>query len=146
MSASAPDRRRPRPKREPDPAAAEDERRERGIREPLDVAVIETFPHLAVAVRNPVHRTRYVVHLPAYPTREGALCSCPDFAHRGIGMCKHIEAALPRLDGRPRERELPRRGLPDPRALWERIDAVPRPTRLSAASLRAAGRLHFESA
>ncbi len=32
--------------------------------------------------------------LPEYPARSGALCTCTDFARRGLGTCKHIEAGL----------------------------------------------------
>ncbi len=36
----------------------------------------------------------YRVLLPAFPSRDGAQCSCPDFLSRGLGTCKHLEAAL----------------------------------------------------
>jgi len=31
--------------------------------------------------------------LPEYPTESSALCTCSDFARRGLGGCKHISAA-----------------------------------------------------
>ena len=32
-----------------------------------------------------MRQTRYRVFLPGYPDRDGALCTCTDFARRGIG-------------------------------------------------------------
>ncbi len=31
--------------------------------------------------------------LPEFPRRSAELCTCTDFARRGLGTCKHIEAA-----------------------------------------------------
>ncbi len=36
----------------------------------------------------------YRVLVPAFPDRDGAQCSCPDFLTRGLGTCKHLEATL----------------------------------------------------
>src|SRR5258708_1675314 len=100
-------------------------RRRRAAREPLDVRVVETSPHLRLRVRNAIHGTTYEVHLPEYPERGGALCTCPDFSRRGMGTCKHIEAAWLQLDadggvGVAR----PRPGLADGPAIWKRIDRI----------------------
>jgi hypothetical protein len=39
--------------------------------------------------------------LPEYPARSGALCTCTDFARRGLGTCKHIEAGFRWLSDHP---------------------------------------------
>lgn len=81
-----------------------------------------TYPILEV--RNPLHKTRYLVLLPMFPGEEAALCTCTDFARRGLGSCKHISAghrwllahpdALP--DGGP---PLPPRDVGE---AWDEID------------------------
>ena len=91
------DRRRPYSRsreRDPEELAEElSERRSRALEEPLDVRLRQREPFPIVEVRNPLHRTTYLVLRPTFPDREPALCTCPDFARRGLGTCKHIEAA-----------------------------------------------------
>ncbi|MDE1821302.1 MAG: hypothetical protein KGJ23_14395 [Euryarchaeota archaeon] len=43
----------------------------------------------------------YKVVVPAFPEREGAQCSCPDFLTRGLGTCKHLEATLAQAAASP---------------------------------------------
>ncbi|MGP8071943.1 MAG: hypothetical protein ACLPZM_02300 [Thermoplasmata archaeon] len=86
------------PPAEDDPWAVA-ERRSRAVEEPLDVRLERLVPFPILEVRNPLHRTAYRVMLPLFPDRSVALCTCTDFARRGLGTCKHIEAA-----GRWRER------------------------------------------
>lgn len=52
-------------------------------------------------VRNPLHGTVYLVMLPEFPQRSAELCTCTDFARRGLGTCKHIEAAYRWLTEHP---------------------------------------------
>ncbi len=78
-------------------------------------------PYLRAEVRNPAHRTRYEVLVPAYPSREGAFCSCEDFARRGIGTCKHVEAAALYFDEHP-EAAGRRAPVAPPAGLWGEID------------------------
>ena len=76
------------------PAASEvAERRSRALEEPLEARLLTRLVYPLLEVRNPVHRTSYLVMLPEYPTVSSALCTCADFARRGLGTCKHIVAA-----------------------------------------------------
>lgn len=70
-----------------------DERKLRSLAEPLDVRWRSGEPCPAAEVRNPIRRTRYLTLWPRYPERDAALCTCTDFARRGLGDCKHLEAA-----------------------------------------------------
>ncbi|HTS33031.1 MAG TPA: hypothetical protein VMI55_03725 [Thermoplasmata archaeon] len=112
-------RRRPLP--EDDPWAVA-ERKSRALEEPLDVRLERASPFPILEVRNPLHRTVYRVMLPLFPDRSVALCTCTDFARRGLGTCKHIEAG-----GRWLERHhdaAPRwaSGPPDLGGVWEEVD------------------------
>ncbi len=129
-----------------------DERRRRSVEEPLDVRlrVGETYPILSV--RNPLHGTEYLVLWPTYPSPEVTLCTCTDYARRGLGRCKHIEAALRWMESHPGERLVGPRGTrwtarPGP-GLWKRVDRAikdrakdPSPASLA---VRKPGRLLFE--
>src|SRR5271170_920842 len=77
------------------------ERRSRAVEEPLDVRLLAQEPFPLLEVRNPLHRTDYRVMLPTFPDRTVALCTCSDFARRGLGTCKHIEAAGRWLERHP---------------------------------------------
>ncbi len=106
--------------------AAREERRTRALEEPLDVRLRAREPYPLLEVRNPIHGTVYRVMLPEYPSRSSALCTCTDFARRGLGTCKHLEAAARWLDEHP---DAAPAGTPAPRrfrpaALWRRIDAA----------------------
>ncbi len=68
------------------------------MEEVLDVRLVRTEPVVELEVRNPQHHTRYRVFLPEAPGRGAALCTCIDFARRGLGTCKHVEAAVAGLD------------------------------------------------
>lgn len=102
---------------------AVDERRQRAIEEALDVRVRSIDPYLELEVRNPIHRTGYHVLMPTYPTGDLALCTCSDFARRGLGTCKHIEAVRRWLEAHPEPRA-PGARKPRPRStpLWAQID------------------------
>jgi hypothetical protein len=76
-----------------DPREELDQRRFRAIAEPLDVRWIASEPYPQLEVRNPTRRTSYLALWPAYPDRSPAFCTCSDFARRGLGDCKHLEAA-----------------------------------------------------
>lgn len=98
-------------------------RRARALEEPLDVRLRAAVPYPLLEVRNPIHRSTYRVMLPEYPARDVTLCTCADFARRGLGTCKHIEAALGWLAEHPEALRGPgaaaRSGTG---ALWRRID------------------------
>jgi hypothetical protein len=106
---------------EDDPAAVA-ERRSRAVEEPLDVVVLAREPFAILEVRNPLHRTAYRVMLPTLPDRSVALCTCPDFARRGLGTCKHIEAGGRWLARHPTA--APGNTLPevDVGSVWEAVD------------------------
>lgn len=123
------------------------DRAARAVTERLRVRPVPGQPFWVLAVRNPVHHTQYHVLLPEYPDGEAQFCSCPDFARRGIGTCKHIEAATTWLAAHP---EIPRPtpGRSATAGLWRAIDSarqqadVRHPPR--SIRLRAPGRLLFE--
>ena len=106
-----------------DPGAVAD-RRARAIEEPLDVRLRTAEPYPLLEVRNPIHGTGYLVMLPEYPARSGSLCTCTDFARRGLGTCKHIEAGLRWLAEHPDAPPLRRGDGDGPRTagVWKRVD------------------------
>jgi hypothetical protein len=90
--------------REPTPVerrAAVAERRTRAVEEPLDVRLRTAASYPILEVRNPLHGTAYRVMLPEFPAVGSALCTCTDFARRGLGTCKHIEAGFRWLTDHP---------------------------------------------
>lgn len=118
--------RRAKPSRSSEPSGPEAvaARRRRAAEELLDVRLRSRDPFVELEVRNPVHRTSYRVLCPAYPERDPTLCTCTDFARRGLGTCKHVEAGWDWLSGRsalPEPEGPPARPVPD-RAAWEEID------------------------
>jgi hypothetical protein len=119
----APSRERPRPARTPaGDLVAVAERKARAAEEPLDVRVRSSRPFLLLEVRNALRETHYLVMLPEFPDRGSALCTCTDFARRGLGTCKHIEAALRWLPEHPeRPPDAGARGVRTG-PVWKRID------------------------
>ncbi len=119
-----PTRAPPAPRRPADPDAIR-ERRTRALEEPLDTRLRSRRPYPMLEVRNPLHRTVYLVLLPEFPSRASALCTCTDFARRGLGTCKHIEAGARWLEEHPDATPLdPRSEHPAPVSRrWRRIDA-----------------------
>jgi hypothetical protein len=110
------------PRSPPGPEALADRRR-RAREEAFDVSLVRGEPFVELEVRNPRHRTRYRVLFPEPPGREGALCTCTDFARRGLGTCKHVEAAWDWLDGRSGLPNPPGRGPETPAApIWAEVD------------------------
>lgn len=103
-----------------------------------------------LAVRNPIHGTGYLVLLPAFPSPDYALCTCADFARRGLGTCKHIEAGYRWLTQHPDARPLlpPARSFARKSGVWRQVDhaLASRTTDFGPESLtwRRAGRLLFE--
>ena len=122
------------------------DRRHRAVEETLDVRPRDDAPFPELEVRNPVHQTRYLVLLPSYPSREVALCTCADFARRGIGTCKHLEAAWLWLADHPEP--LPTLPTPNMGAVWRGVDlrvrARTQDSGPDALKLRRAGALLFE--
>ncbi|HXW66636.1 MAG TPA: hypothetical protein VEL82_01965 [Thermoplasmata archaeon] len=128
-----------------------DARRARALEEPLDVRLRSDDPYPLLEVRNPLHRTSYLVMLPEYPERTSALCTCTDFARRGLGTCKHIEATLAWLAAHPPAPQAaparrPGAGLA---RRWHRIDerleALGRRPGSLRARMRSAGRMLYET-
>jgi hypothetical protein len=120
------DRRRGFPSRPRDPQDLADERserRSRALEEPLDLRLRQREPYPLIEVRNPLHGTSYLVLRPSFPDRSADLCTCVDFARRGLGTCKHIEAADRWLSSHPDATPSP---LPTPLfrpdAVWAEID------------------------
>ncbi|HKS59857.1 MAG TPA: hypothetical protein VJS68_03665 [Thermoplasmata archaeon] len=91
--------------------------------EPLDVRPrVETI-YPILEVRNPVKETRYRVLLPAYPSVDPALCDCTDFARRGLGTCKHIEAARRWIREHPETPlQRPRSSMDSSTDIWKEVD------------------------
>jgi hypothetical protein len=123
------------------------DRMARAVTERLRVRPVPGQPFWVLAVRNPVHRTHYQVCLPEYPSGEAQFCSCPDFARRGIGTCKHVEAAAAWLAAHPEVTLGPSRRS-GASTLWRAIDAAreeyPSDPRPAAIRLRASGRTLFD--
>jgi hypothetical protein len=104
--------------------AAVEERRARAIEEPLDVRLRTAAVYPILEVRNPLHGTVYLVLLPEFPSIESAFCTCTDFARRGLGTCKHIEAGHRWLMDHPDATPLlpPGRVLRQRPGVWKEID------------------------
>jgi hypothetical protein len=120
-------------------------RRTRAVEEPLDVRPRDDLPFPSLEVSNPLHQTRYRVLLPGYPARDGAMCTCTDFARRGIGTCKHLEAGWIWLEANPlpnTHRKVGRKTR-EIQALWREIELrqsrLPAPADLRGVDLRAPG-------
>lgn len=119
-----------------------DERRLRAVAEPLDVEAVRWRPYPLLGVRNPVRKTEYRALFPGFPEREPALCTCTDYARRGLGNCKHLEAAWRWLRGASREARAAEEPERSDEALWAEIDrrlAAGPP--LSARDVRQLGRV-----
>ncbi len=117
--------------------------------EPLDFTVRETDPLFVLRVRNPLHGTQYEVFLPEFPARESALCTCPDFARRARGTCKHLEGAFRFLEEHPVEAPRPRPAGRPAAAIWATVD-IRRATRkagpVTLSGLRAEGAALYDVA
>jgi hypothetical protein len=124
---------RPHPHREgrDDPWAVA-ERRSRAVEEPLDIFLLAREPFPLLEVRNPLHRTSYRVMIPIFPDRSVALCTCSDFARRGLGTCKHIEAAGRWLERHPNAPPAGPGPVTDSGSVWEEIDRKALATRSAA--------------
>jgi hypothetical protein len=131
---------------EVDPAAATVQRvarEQRGREELFDVRREVGHPFLAFQVSNPLRGTRYTVYWPTGTPEGPWSCDCADFAHRGLGFCKHIEAArIWALEHADELRSEPPR-LPPARptaSTWQELDRrwAGRPTRnrVSLSTLR----------
>lgn len=86
---------------EPERRQAREARRARAHSELFDVSEVPAYPYLLLRVGNPIRGTRYQVHLPTGPEGPEAVCECPDFGQRGLGTCKHLEAARLWLSDHP---------------------------------------------
>lgn len=69
-------------------------RRDRAARESFTFDFTPTEAGLPVWTVTSASGQSYRVVVPAFPDRDGVQCSCPDFMTRGLGTCKHTEAAL----------------------------------------------------
>ncbi|HTP54142.1 MAG TPA: hypothetical protein VML94_04145 [Thermoplasmata archaeon] len=138
---------RPRESRPP-ASEARAERRARSMEEPLDVRLKAAEPYPLLEVRNPIHRTAYLVMLPEFPSAAPALCTCTDFARRDLGTCKHIEAGVRWLVARPDAKPPPTpHGSARPTGVWLEIDRrekeLPPPARLTGRDLARPGEALF---
>jgi hypothetical protein len=130
--------------------AAVDERRARALEEPLDARLRSAEVYPILEVRNPLHGTVYLVLLPEFPSTDSALCTCTDFARRGLGTCKHIEAGHRWLIGHPGTTPLlpPARGARATSGIWREIDrrlaALPNDRSPESGRVRRPGRTLFE--
>jgi hypothetical protein len=143
---STPERLLPEPgavRAAPDAETERAARRSRGREELLDVRPDPNAPFPTLVVRNPGRGTSYRVLWPTYPLPDPLSCDCADFAHRGLGTCKHIEAV--RIWTAEHEAELARPFAPKPSPIgWEELDAAwtapPNEKRLTPRRLRWAER------
>ncbi|MCI4322606.1 MAG: hypothetical protein L3K03_01040 [Thermoplasmata archaeon] len=107
--------------RPPDASEPPPDRRARGRDDPLDVRPLRDLPLVAFEAVNRARGSRYPVYLPAAPSLEGGMCTCEDFARRGRGTCKHLEAVGLYVADHPEE-GAPRAVPPVP-GVWDEIDA-----------------------
>ncbi len=112
---------RPTSRRSSGDADAVASRRLRAAEEPLDVRLVRRDPFVELEVRNPLHGTRYRVFFPSYPERDAALCTCTDFARRGLGTCKHVEAGWEWLSGPSAPPRAAATSPIEPTPLWARL-------------------------
>ena len=119
---SPPDRAKPTDAERTGRGAAERAREARAREESLEVRLRSNDPYPVLRIRNPLHATQYWVHLPAYPDRDGALCTCPDFARRGMGTCKHLEATWLWLEEHPTLPETPPVAPVQVDQVWAEVD------------------------
>jgi hypothetical protein len=144
------DRKASRPVTARERREAVDQRRTRAIEEPLDVRLRSADVYPVLEVRNPLHGTTYRVLLPEFPQVTSALCTCTDFARRGLGTCKHIEAGYRWLTDHPDPAPLLPRGRTLPRltGVWKEIDRrlarVARETGPESGRWRRPGEILFE--
>ncbi len=105
-------------------SSAIDQRRYRALSEPLDCRWLSREPYPMVEVRNPIRHTQYRTLWPAYPDRSPSLCTCTDYARRGLGDCKHLEAAWRWLARAPPEAVPPEEPTAprSPQAVWAGVD------------------------
>jgi len=122
MAVAGRDRRREDPPDRIAPEEAIASRRRRAAEEPLDVRLTSRAPFVRLEVRNPLHRTSYAVVFPDYPRRTAAMCTCTDFARRGLGSCKHLEAGWSWLEERKEADLTPSEGPAPVPDLWPEID------------------------
>ena len=126
------------------------DRRARALEEPLDVRLRTAEVYPILEVRNPLHGTVYLVLLPEFPSMEAVFCTCTDFARRGLGTCKHIEAGHRWLVDHPGTAPLvPPGRAPRPRlGVWKEIDrriaAVPKDAGPDSRRYRRPGQALFE--
>jgi hypothetical protein len=124
------------------------DRMARAVTERLRVRPVPGQPFWVLTVRNPVHHTHYQVVLPEYPADEAVFCSCPDFARKGIGTCKHVEAAFSWLEVHP-DLAAPAAAPRGVSAVWRAVDAAQEASQAegppATVRLRLAGRALFET-
>ncbi|MFZ0699421.1 MAG: hypothetical protein WAN74_04445 [Thermoplasmata archaeon] len=124
------------------------ERRARAFEEPLDIRRHSGSHYPMLDVRNPMHDTHYLVLLPEYPDRSSAMCTCADFARRGLGTCKHVEAGVRWLHFHPKDAAPGSEGPERSALLWPEIDrrllAEATDTAPIAQRLRVPGAVLFE--
>ncbi len=96
----------------------------RAVTERLRVRPVPGQPFWVLAVRNTVHHTHYQVFLPEYPSGEARFCSCVDFSRKGIGTCKHVEAATAWLESHP-DVTRPAASRQGVASVWRAIDTGP---------------------
>ncbi len=124
------------------------DRMARAVTQRLRVRPVPGQPFWVLAVRNPVHHTHYLVFLPDPPSGEAQFCSCEDFARRGMGTCKHVEAATAWIESHPdvSRPALRHRGVA---SIWRAIDAARIESKSSvvpdAVRLRKPGQVLFEN-
>jgi hypothetical protein len=105
------------------------DRRHRGREDLVEVRRRPELPLVAFEAVNRARGSRYPVYLPAAPSLEGGMCTCEDFARRGRGTCKHLEAVATFLSEHPDEGlAVPLDESAEIRRRWQAIDArwVPR--------------------
>jgi hypothetical protein len=117
-------RAREAPEAEGSESAELTDRRSRALEEPLEARLLSRRAYPLLEVRNPVHRTSYLVMFPEFPSEASAMCTCTDFARRGLGTCKHIVAANRWLRANPDAEPAGHDPAPEPRPVdvWKEID------------------------
>lgn len=104
------------------PLSPSEARKARAVREHLRAVYEPTSLGVPAWRIEGTHGQSYRVLVPAFPQRDGAQCTCPDFLTRGLGTCKHLEATLAQAAASPPPSLTPSARPRTPGVSWAEIE------------------------